>query len=324
LSLGAEMKKIASKLEEVARYFEVDLYDVLVWLQSGELNACVSYQDLGGKLLSHDSAKDGAHYFASGKYCNVPNLQLVRLSVSSIKELIKEQDRELQLTSFRIEPAAVEKLEEASYIITAYSPRQAISFNDLRVSKIELDRFIASDKSFSMKQPLPLMNNESIPKPLAVFQSMDNLTFNEVTIRIDPDHMKLRVSARDKKDIPASFNTLGLLKKDSIVLNSEGRHFFAMANGAFDPSEKGAERAVSRISKSLREAFGTKSTPFSANKPHFKLFVPKDRAAKQGAIKRTTSYKDDTSTSASDFLRLNDPHFDSNDPSYSDELDIDY
>lgn len=151
---------------------------------------------------------------------------------------------------------------------------------------------------------------EKLSSPLTTFSKMKNLKFKEITIKIDPVHRKLRVSAREKKDISVSFNHLKLFKKHTIILNAEGETFLALANGSFDPDNKGAKRSITRLSKTLRDIFDTKSTPFLAQRPQFKLYIPKDKEARRKAIKRTTSYNDDIDKSADDFLRHNDPYYD--------------
>lgn len=160
---------------------------------------------------------------------------------------------------------------------------------------------------------------------LSVFKSMERLLFKEITICIDPDKYVLRVSARDKK-ATISFRILGLTNKNEITLNRQGEIFIDMANGNYSPDESGKVRAISRLSNSLRKAFGTKDSPFLKGKPQFKLNIPKYTEAKRRAAYRTITYDDEIAVkkydNANDFFRNHDPSFDPHSPLYSPDEDL--
>lgn len=160
---------------------------------------------------------------------------------------------------------------------------------------------------------------------LAIFRSMTNLKFKEIKIRIDPEKLVLRISARDK-EAAAPFSAIGITKKNEVTLNKQGEIFRAMANGPFNAGIRGAARAISRLSRSLREAFDTPDSPFHTNRPEFRLSIPKDNDAYQRAIKRTVAF-DDTrkargNMDAQAFLQNNDPNYNPEDFIYSDDPDL--
>ncbi len=160
---------------------------------------------------------------------------------------------------------------------------------------------------------------------LVVFHAMEKLCFKEIAICVDSEKLVLRVSARDKK-VTAPFRTLGLTMKNEISLNKQGEVFMALAKGNFYPEAIGMNKAISRLSRSLRQAFATKDSPFLKNEPQFKLYIPKDQEEKRRAIHRTVTYNDNIATinnedSADDFLRQHDPDYDPNDPLYSVDRD---
>jgi len=172
------------------------------------------------------------------------------------------------------------------------------------------------------------LKKESLPgsnlHPLAIFRSMENLIFKEIKIRIDPEKLALRISARGK-EATTPFSAIGITKKNEITPNRQGKIFMAMANGNFVYEQRGTDRAISRLSKSLREAFDTPDSPFLTNKPQFQLSIPKDKDAKQHAIRRTTGYSDTRKacepTDAQAFLQDHDPDYDPDDDLYSDDPD---
>ncbi|MBL3529415.1 MAG: hypothetical protein JMN27_16305 [gamma proteobacterium endosymbiont of Lamellibrachia anaximandri] len=97
----------------------------------------------------------------------------------------------------------------------------------------------------SMPLPIKLFSNnhnsigitpteQTIPEktnhPLAIFRTMKDLRFEEITIRIDPENFALRISARGK-NASVPFSTIGITKKYEMVLNRHGEVFMAMANG---------------------------------------------------------------------------------------------
>lgn len=159
--------------------------------------------------------------------------------------------------------------------------------------------------------------SDSISHPLNVFRSMDDLKFREIKIRIDPDGYVLRISAR-KKNAAASFRVISLLKKNDVEMNRQGEVFMAIADKSIALHEQGVERAIIRLSASLRKAFDTSDAPFDNLKPLFKLSIPKTTRAKQKAEKRTVSYDDNRSTDAGDkYLEAFDQQYDPDDPTYS-------
>lgn len=156
------------------------------------------------------------------------------------------------------------------------------------------------------------------PHTLEVFRSMDNLKFQEIKIKIDPDHLVLKISARDK-NATAPFSTFDLTKKNTITLNRQGELFMQMANKVTNLKMPGTSNAIPRLSASLRKAFNTPDTPFLNNKPIFNLNIPKDKLAKRKASKRTSTYDDNRN--AKSFLEQHDPHYDPDNSIYSEEND---
>ncbi|MDA9982511.1 hypothetical protein N9H39_07190 [Gammaproteobacteria bacterium] len=167
-----------------------------------------------------------------------------------------------------------------------------------------------------------ITNEDTKTHPLEQFRSMDNLRFQEVKFRIDPERYVLRISARGK-EASASFNAIGLCRKNEVTLNRQGEIFMAMANGTFNSDQHGITNAISRLSKSLREVFGTVDAPFSIDRPRFKLSIPKVKEAEKRAKRRTVSYDDKIKvsepTDAQAFLQTNDPEYNSDDALYSDD-----
>ncbi|GJL72533.1 MAG: hypothetical protein NMNS01_17320 [Nitrosomonas sp.] len=180
-------------------------------------------------------------------------------------------------------------------------------------------RKISDDISIDSTKSPPDSNNDA----LAEFHAMEKLSFKEVTFLIDPEKYMLRVSAREKR-ASISFAKLGLMKRNEIDLNRQGKTFFAMANGHFDSSEKGASRAIARLSESLRKTLEIDSAPFEKNNPQFKIEIPKDKRAKLEAGKRTITYDDTMATNelseADEFFKNNDPDYDPDNPIYSAEF----
>ncbi len=145
--------------------------------------------------------------------------------------------------------------------------------------------------------------------PLSVFRSMDNLKFSEIKINIDPENLGLKISARGR-NAAVPFSALELTRKNEVGLNRQGDIFLGMANRNFHSEQRGAVRAISRLSKSLRTAFNTEDSPLSKNLPRFKLSVPKNKEAEKHASRRTLRYDDTRKVSkdgkTQEFLRKND------------------
>lgn len=154
---------------------------------------------------------------------------------------------------------------------------------------------------------------------------MEGLSFKEIIIRIDPENLTLRISAR-KAFVATSFGSLGLLKKNGVSLNAQGEIFLTMANGNFSPEQTGAIRAQTRLSKLLRKALKTEDSPFIKHNPQYRLTIPKYNEAKRRAKNRSFAYNENmaipSDASAQDFLEKNDPQFDLQNPIYlsDDEL----
>ena len=164
--------------------------------------------------------------------------------------------------------------------------------------------------------------------PLAIFQSMDNLKFQEIKICFDRGNPVLRISARGKK-ATVPFSAIEITKKNEITLNRQGVIFRDIVSGYFNAKKRGATRAISRLSKSLRDAFDTQDQPFLKMKPQFQRSILKDRDAQRRAIKKSVTYRDDihackdTGVQAQLYLQDHDLEFDRNDPIYSDDPDQD-
>lgn len=188
-----------------------------------------------------------------------------------------------------------------------------------RIETKELSPYIDdfSEKNIKPKASCDDVKNSDL---LAPFKEINDLRFSEIKITIDPESMGLQISAK-KRVLNVSFASIGLTKRNGITLNKSGEVFMALGNGSFSPGAPGASKAITRLSKNLRDAFETSDTPFLKGKPQFNLSVPKDNEAKRRALKRTTSYDDrvatKSSTNADDFLKNHDPEFDPNNPTYT-------
>jgi len=160
--------------------------------------------------------------------------------------------------------------------------------------------------------------------PLALFRAMKDLRFEEITIGVDPDNYMLRISAR-KINVTVPFGSLGLMKKNQISLNRPGEILFQMAKGSYNLDNKTNKSAQARLSKALREAFGTESEPITKGKPKFNIFVPKDREAEFNARRNTMSYEDGVEVKggmdSKKWAIEYDPDFDPNDPKWSEDLE---
>ena len=123
-------------------------------------------------------------------------------------------------------------------------------------------------------QGRPPLHTEAKSHPLEEFRSMNNLKFQEIHIRIDPERLVLRISAREK-EVAAPFTAIGIVKKNEIILNRQGEILMAMANGTFNPDIRGTLRAISRLSESLRKAFKTPAPPSSGRSHNSSYPSPK-------------------------------------------------
>ena len=140
----------------------------------------------------------------------------------------------------------------------------------------------------STQKDTPLHREDS----LAVFREMDNLRFEEIDICLNPEPPSLTIRARGKEERSVPLSALGLTKKNGMTLSAQGNAFFGMASGEYTTHSKSARE---RLSKELKEAFGTNDTPISKGKPLFKLRIPKDDAAKLRARRNPVSYRDNSS-----------------------------
>lgn len=265
------------------------------------------------------------------RYKNIVRRQAGRYGVIGNElhaELDSMIDREAKKSHCGILNRSRLKQEDIYFAIDEYIITKQRYINQNRIinklsNKPSLDSNLDSDKNntTNKKESIKLVQPSD---PFAIFRCMTALKFREIHIRIDPDNLVLRISARDKKAI-ASFNSIGLTRKNEVTLNRQGKIFMAMANGTSNPEEPGFKRAITRLSKSLREVFDISDYPFQSNKQQFHLSIPKDKDAKQRALKRTTTYNDTrkaNETNAQDFFKKYDSDYDPNDPLYSDNPDL--
>ena len=150
--------------------------------------------------------------------------------------------------------------------------------------------------------------------PLGVFQSMDDLKFNEITIRLDLENLMFRVSARNENAI-VPLKAFDLMKRNAITPNRQFHVLLTFAYKTFNRETKGATRAARRLSHSFRKAFNTTDIPFVGMNPQFRLRIPKDDDAKFKAQRGSRPY-DDIKTKlrsrgdiADEFLITNDPQY---------------
>jgi len=125
---------------------------------------------------------------------------------------------------------------------------------------------------------------------LSVFRVMENLSFEEVTIRINRN-LTITIMARNQES-SISFIDLDLTKNNKISLNAQGEAIREMATDTFDPSVTKNQKRVVRLSEVLRRNLRAKDSPFKYNLPRFRIYLAEDKSAKQRGIKRTVSYND--------------------------------
>jgi hypothetical protein len=169
-------------------------------------------------------------------------------------------------------------------------------------------------------EPLIPQNNSS--QPVSIFHSMESLRFNEISIKVDPENLMLRLCARGKQAaVPLA--SLGLMKKNLHHLNVQGEALLEMADGSFDAVSKANEKRLDRLSRSLRDYFKIDEPPFVKGTPRFELIVPKNERAKFMAHRNTSRYNDSLvlpdNQNADDFLKDNDPDFGTNRANYTEE-----
>lgn len=220
--------------------------------------------------------------------------------------------------------------EEIEQMVVVVQEAVLVRLEDLLITQGERERFEADVTQHPIESPASEQNPtdgnghwlSGDDHPLSVFRSMDGLQFREIHIRVDPEKLVLRILAR-QKEVAVPFSTIGLTKKNEVTFSRQGEVFMALANRTFDPAMSGVDRAISRISSSLRREFDTPDPPFRGHKPAFRLSIPKDKEARRRASKRTVTYDDNRNplayTDATDFLKACDPHYDQDHPTYADD-----
>ena len=164
-------------------------------------------------------------------------------------------------------------LEEALFVLSQVEEIEQIDFGKEWT-------VLLRNSNLSTRQPSPTSIIESVPlesgklHPLHKFHSLTALRFKEIQICIDSDSLVLRVTARNIRT-SATFLEIGLIKRNSLALSSAGEALMQLARKDFNANTKGAQRAMVRLSKVLRDSFRTKDSPFLKCKPQFMLTVPK-------------------------------------------------
>jgi hypothetical protein len=124
--------------------------------------------------------------------------------------------------------------------------------------------------------------------PLKLFHEMANLSFKEVKFLIDPEKAVIRVRARSK-EVSVGYSDLGLTHKFSkVTLNAQGKLFVSIFNG-YNIIQNSA---LTRLTRSLKDAFNIDGSPFIDCSPAFKWRIPKDERAKQAAKRNQVEFND--------------------------------
>ncbi len=188
-----------------------------------------------------------------------------------------------------------------------------VNLDDTVITLEERDRFIqkyVTDNGGRQIRQLDPQENSDLENrddhPLTKFRGMENLKFSEISITVNPEALDLRISAREIKRIVIPFSLLGLTKRNNFSLNKQGEYFMSCARREKPPL---SHSVVSRLSRSLRDAFDTTDTPFAQGAPTFRLYIPKDEEAERRAQFNPSSYNDER---ASQFLRDVDPQHNPN------------
>jgi len=159
---------------------------------------------------------------------------------------------------------------------------------------------------------------------LVDFQKLPSLRFKDIEMTVDPERYLMQVKARDVQHY-VPFVDLGLTTRNAINLNQQGELFMAFARRDYDINAPGFDTSLGRLSKSLRQAFGTTDSPFSGKRPTFKISIPKDNIAKKRAEEKTVRFNDSKSYEVdepgSEWLVKNDPDAIKDNPIYNSELD---
>ena len=121
--------------------------------------------------------------------------------------------------------------------------------------------------------------NSNDSHPLAVFHAMDNLSFEEVTIRFNRN-LKLTIIVRNK-EATTSLADMDLTKTNEISLNVQGEALREMATSTFDPTTSKNQKRVSRLSEILRRNLDTEDSPFKNYLPRFRVFLSKHQGMEE-------------------------------------------
>lgn len=168
----------------------------------------------------------------------------------------------------------------------------------------------------------PIEKSNAPGEELSVFRAMEWLAFKDITLKVDPDILMIRVEARGKRaNVP--FHALGLTAKNGVRLGAQGKVFLAMARGDYDPTAAGAKPSLRRLATCLKKAFGINGPPFIKDSPQFSISMPKDRRARKEGERRTIPYDDNRTPGGMDdaakWLEENYPEFDPTNPTYTHE-----
>jgi hypothetical protein len=150
-----------------------------------------------------------------------------------------------------------------------------------------------------------------VSNPLEAFHRMVDLSFTEVTFSITPESTAVTVAARETQKRVA-YSDLGLANKtNKVAFNAQGKLFMSIIEG--DAVRK--DITLTRLTKNLKDAFSTKESPFKNSVPIFKFRIPKDKRAKQDALKRQIPFNDNlhshkSGDDADAWLKGNDETYD--------------
>ena len=150
-----------------------------------------------------------------------------------------------------------------------------------------------------------------VSNPLEAFHRMVDLSFTEVTFSITPESTAVTVAARGTQKRVA-YSDLGLANKtNKVAFNAQGKLFVSIIEG--DAVRK--DITLTRLTKNLKDAFSTKESPFKNSVPIFKFRIPKDKRAKQDALKRQIPFNDNlhshkSGDDADAWLKGNDETYD--------------
>ncbi len=151
--------------------------------------------------------------------------------------------------------------------------------------------------------------------PLAVFHKMEGLSFKEIVFSFNPDSAVVQVIARSKQ-ASVALSDLGLTHKTNKVrLNALGELFMSVVNG--NTVTQTNTSALTRLTKSLKNAFHLDDSPFNKRKPVFKWRTPKDDRAKQTAKKSQIRFNDEVHGAKEGNDAAGDAWLNSHDPDYN-------